>query len=109
MWGSMFIGDEYDIPLSVADEFSNDVLKSLAQHPYFQPQQVPLNTLNIVKSDKDAVSRFAKNGDGWFETAVGEGLTCTTGAGFRRVISSSCPGDPLARKSCRKHSTANLA
>jgi len=71
MWGSMFIGDEYDIPLSVADEFSNDVLKSLAQHPYFQPQQVPLNTLNIVKSDKDAVSRFAKNGDGWFETQYG--------------------------------------
>jgi len=67
----MFIGDEYDIPLSVADEFSNDVLKSLAQHPYFQPQQVPLNTLNIVKSDKDAVSRFAKNGDGWFETQYG--------------------------------------
>jgi len=22
-----------------------------------------------------------ENGDGWFETAVGEGLTCTTGAG----------------------------
>jgi hypothetical protein len=71
MWGSMLIGDEYDSPLQVEDEFSNTVLKNLAQHPFFQPQDVPLNTLNIVKEDKDAVSLFPKNGDGWFESKYG--------------------------------------
>ena len=71
MWGSLFIGDEYDVPLQVADEFSNTVLKSLAQHPHFQPQDVPLKTLNTVIKEDNAVSRFAKNGDGWFESKYG--------------------------------------
>ena len=71
MWGSLFIGDEYDVPLQVADEFSNTVLKSIAQHPHFQPQSVPLKSLNTVIKEDDAVSRFAKNGDGWFESKYG--------------------------------------
>lgn len=71
MWGSLFIGDEYDVPLQVADEFSNTVLKSIAQHPHFQPQSVPLKTINTVTKEDDAVSRFAKNGDGWFESKYG--------------------------------------
>lgn len=71
MWGSLFIGDEYDVPLQVADEFSNTVLKSIAQHPHFQPQSVPLKTLSTVIKEDDAVSRFAKNGDGWFESKYG--------------------------------------
>lgn len=71
MWGSLFIGDEYDVPLQVADEFSNTVLKSIAQHPHFQPQSVPLKTINTVAKEDDAVSRFAKNGDGWFESKYG--------------------------------------
>ena len=66
MWGSLFIGDEYDVPLQVADEFSNTVLKSIAQHPHFQPQSVPFKSLNTVIKEDDAVSRFSKNGDGWF-------------------------------------------
>ena len=64
MWGSLFIGDDYDVPLRVADEFSNTVLKSIAQHPHFQPQSVPLKSLNRVIKEDDAVSRFSKNGDG---------------------------------------------
>ena len=71
MWGSLFIGDEYDVPLQVADEFSNTVLKSIAQHPHFQPQSVPLKTINTVTKEDNAVSRFAKNGDGWFESKYG--------------------------------------
>jgi len=71
MWGSLFIGDEYDVPLQVADEFSNTVLKSIAQHPHFQPQSVPLKSLNTVIKEDDAVSRFSKNGDGWFESKYG--------------------------------------
>ena len=62
MWGSLFIGDEYDVPLRVADDFSNTVLKSIAQHPHFQPQDVPLKSLNTVIKEDNAVSRFAKNG-----------------------------------------------
>ena len=71
MWGSLLIGDEYDVPLQVADEFSNTVLKSLAQHPHFQPDDVPLT---VVKNDlpvKDNISSFSANGDGWFETKYG--------------------------------------
>ena len=71
MWGSLFIGDEYDVPLQVADDFSNTVLKSIAQHPHFQPQNVPLKTLYTVIKQEDAVSRFSKNGDGWFESKYG--------------------------------------
>ncbi len=71
MWGSLFIGDEYDVPLQVGDEFSNTVLKSIAQHPHFQPQSVPLKTLYTVMKKDNAVSRFAKNGDGWFESKYG--------------------------------------
>jgi len=71
MWGSMLIGDEYDVPLQVADEFSNVVLKNIAQHPHFQPQDVPLKSLNTVIKKDDAVPRFAKNGDGWFESKYG--------------------------------------
>jgi len=71
MWGSLFIGDEYDVPLQVADDFSNTVLKSIAQHPHFQPQSVPLKSLNTVIKEDDTVSRFAKNGDGWFESKYG--------------------------------------
>jgi len=71
MWGSLFIGDEYDVPLQVADEFSNTVLKSIAQHPHFQPQSVPLKTINTVAKEDNAVSRFSKNGDGWFESKYG--------------------------------------
>ena len=58
--GSMLIGDEYDAPLQVGDDFSNTVLKNLAQHPFFQPQNVPLNSLNIVKENKDTVNLFSK-------------------------------------------------
>ena len=71
MWGSLFIGDEYDVPLQVADDFSNTVLKSIAQHPHFQPQSVPLKSLNTVIKEDNTVSRFAKNGDGWFESKYG--------------------------------------
>ena len=71
MWGSMLIGDDYDAPLLVGDDFSNTVLKNLGQHPFFQPQDVPLETLNMVKEDKDSVSLFSKNGDGWFESKYG--------------------------------------
>ncbi|MFZ9078084.1 MAG: hypothetical protein ACO23H_06075 [Alphaproteobacteria bacterium] len=67
----MLIGDEYDVPLQVADEFSNVVLKNIAQHPHFQPQDVPLKSLNTVIKKDDAVLRFAKNGDGWFESKYG--------------------------------------
>lgn len=63
--------DEYDVPLQVADDFSNTVLKSIAQHPHFQPQNVPLKSLNTVIKQEDAVSRFSKNGDGWFESKYG--------------------------------------
>lgn len=71
MWGSMLIGDEYDVPLQVADEFSNTVLKNIAQHPHFQSQDVPLKTLYPLAKQDDAVPRFSKNGDGWFETKYG--------------------------------------
>ena len=71
MWGSMFIGDEYDVPLSVADDFSNTVLKSLAQHPHFQPQEVPLTTLNSLAKHDEVKPQFAMNGDGWFESKYG--------------------------------------
>jgi len=71
MWGSLFIGDEYDVPLQVADDFSHDVLKSLAQHPYFQPNQVPLVFVKNDSSVKDNISSFSVNGDGWFETKYG--------------------------------------
>jgi len=72
MWGSMFIGDEYDVPLHVADDFSNIVLKNLSQHPHFQPQDVPLKSLNVLTKQNDVTPKFAKNGDGWFETTYGK-------------------------------------
>ena len=30
MWGSLFIGDEYDVPLQVGEEFYKTWLKSIA-------------------------------------------------------------------------------
>lgn len=71
MWGSLLIGDEYDVPLQVADDFSNTVLKSLGQHPYFQPNDVPLTLVKTEIPSKDNISSFAANGDGWFESKYG--------------------------------------
>lgn len=70
MWGSLFIGDEYDVPLTFDDEFSNTVIKSLSQHPNFQPLDVPVKSLHIP-TDFTVKKTFAENGDGWFESQYG--------------------------------------
>lgn len=72
MWGSMFIGDEYDVPLQMNDDFSNTVLKSLSQHPNFQPENVPLRVIDSVVKQDDIKPQFAMNGDGWFESKYGK-------------------------------------
>jgi len=71
MWGSLFIGDEYDVPLTFDDEFSNTVIKSLSQHPNFQPLQVPVKSLQTSTTDFTVKKAFAENGDGWFESQYG--------------------------------------
>ncbi len=70
MWGSLFIGDEYDVPLTFDDEFSNTVIKSLSQHPNFQPLDVPVKSLH-TPTDFTVKKTFAENGDGWFESQYG--------------------------------------
>jgi|TARA_R110002012_G_scaffold77676_1_gene197013 hypothetical protein len=71
MWGSLFIGDEYDVPLTFDDEFSNTVIKSLSQHPKFQPKDVPLKSVAVLPSKPQISKGFADNGDGWFESQYG--------------------------------------
>lgn len=69
--GSLFIGDEYDVPLTFDDEFSNTVIKSLSQHPKFQPKDVPLKSVAVLPSKPQISKGFADNGDGWFESQYG--------------------------------------
>jgi len=71
MWGSLFIGDEYDVPLKFSDEFSNTVIKSISQHPNFQPADVPFKTNNQTVKPINITKEFAENGDGWFESQYG--------------------------------------
>ena len=51
MWGSMLIGDTYDVPLDVSDDFSNLVIKNLSQHPSFQNYTIPVESSTILQVD----------------------------------------------------------
>lgn len=71
MWGSMLIGDEYDTPLSFVDELSNVVVKSISQHPFFEPDKIPIEKHEVVKKINKEYS-FPLNGDGWLESHYGK-------------------------------------
>ena len=72
MWGSMLIGDTYDTPLNVDDDFSNLVIKNLSQHPNFQNHTIPVESSTIYKNEYVAKKSFPENGDGWFESHYGK-------------------------------------
>jgi len=74
MWGSAFVGDEYDFPVLGNDEFSNLLVKSISQHPQFQYDNLPIEPVSsslVVKEELKSYS-FAKNGDGWLESTWGK-------------------------------------
>lgn len=72
MWGSMLIGDTYDTPLNVTDEFSNMVIKNLSQHPNFLNHNIPVESSTIFKNEHVKKKSFPENGDGWFESHYGK-------------------------------------
>ena len=72
MWGSMLIGDVYDTPLNMSDDFSKMIIANISQHPHFQPSTIPLEKVSTIKKDFDNNDSFAKNGDGWFESHYGK-------------------------------------
>jgi hypothetical protein len=73
MWGSALVGDVYDVPLVSDDPFTKMVMNSIAQHPFFSPQDVPMQTTSTVFLKEDLRKReFPKNGDGWLETYWGK-------------------------------------
>tara|TARA_R100000231_G_C5314855_1_gene161592 strand:- start:22 stop:1317 length:1296 start_codon:yes stop_codon:yes gene_type:complete len=72
MWGSMLIGDTYDVPLDVSDDFSNLVIKNLSQHPSFQNYTIPVESSTIFKNEYVKKKSFPQNGDGWFESHYGK-------------------------------------
>ena len=73
MWGSALVGDVYDVPLVSDDPFTKMVMNSIAQHPFFSPHDVPMQTTSTVFLKEDLRKReFPKNGDGWLETYWGK-------------------------------------
>jgi len=72
MWGSMLIGDVYDSPLDVTDNFSKMVIQNISQHPHFQSHTIPLESSTIFKNEHVKKKSFSENGDGWFESHYGK-------------------------------------
>tara|TARA_R110002051_G_scaffold72015_1_gene130170 strand:+ start:1374 stop:2669 length:1296 start_codon:yes stop_codon:yes gene_type:complete len=72
MWGSMLIGDVYDSPLELHDDFSKMVIANISQHPHFQPTAIPLEKVPIINKEYITKGTFPMNGDGWFETQYGK-------------------------------------
>lgn len=72
MWGSMLIGDVYDSPLDVTDDFSKMVIQNISQHPHFQNHTIPLESSTIFKNTHVTKKSFPENGDGWFESHYGK-------------------------------------
>jgi hypothetical protein len=73
MWGSALAGDAYDLPIYCEDEVTKMVVNNLAQHPAFNPYDLPLQQTSSVYINKELKKReFPKNGDGWLETYWGK-------------------------------------
>lgn len=60
MWGSMLIGDVYDSPLDVTDNFSKMVIQNISQHPHFQNHTIPLESSTIFKNTHVTKNHFLK-------------------------------------------------
>ena len=73
MWGSALVGDAYDLPVVCEDALTKMVVNNLAQHPAFNPRDLPLQQTSSVYINKELKKReFPKNGDGWLETYWGK-------------------------------------
>ena len=73
MWGSALIGDLYDAPHISNDQFTKQVVNTLAQHPDFNTLKIPTkSTSTIFVKEEYKEHKFAKNGDGWLESSWGK-------------------------------------
>lgn len=87
MWGSVLVGDEYDIAEgigSIDDPLVRTITKDLAQHPTLKEHagglvNIIINLKPKKKGEKEeeevaekSYPAFSQTGDGWFETHLGD-------------------------------------
>ncbi len=73
MWGSVIVGDVYDAPAIVGDDFTKSVYNTLTQHPDYVHKSVPVKKESSLFFNEEIKSyNFPKNGDGWLESTYGK-------------------------------------
>ena len=73
MWGSAIVGDVYDAPAIVGDDFTKSVYNTLTQHPDYVHKSVPVKKESSLFVNQEIKSyNFPKNGDGWLESTYGK-------------------------------------
>tara|TARA_R110002012_G_scaffold290228_3_gene483787 strand:- start:1361 stop:2659 length:1299 start_codon:yes stop_codon:yes gene_type:complete len=73
MWGSAIVGDVYDAPAIIGDDFTKSVYNTLTQHPHYVHQNIPIKKDSTLFSNEEIKSYgFPKNGDGWLEATYGK-------------------------------------
>ncbi len=73
MWGSAIVGDVYDAPTIIGDDFTKSVYNTLTQHPDYVYKSVPVKKESSLFVNEEIKSyNFSKNGDGWLESTYGK-------------------------------------